>query len=92
MQAKTHLSFPRLPQERLEALAERRAGPGQPTAASDTRRPSTSPIIACANTTSVEVICAVRHGGGPLPNDGPQLVLVEVRQTAPLAARCGYVL
>jgi hypothetical protein len=91
LRAKTHLSLPRLPQERLVARAERRTRTSQPGAAADTRKPSKGSIIARADATSVEVLCAVRHGRGPLPNDGPQ-ILVGARQATPLAARCGYVL
>ena len=87
-----HLSFPRLPQERLVALTERRAGPSQPLAAADVARSSARSVVTRADAPSVEVPRAVRHGGCPLPNDGPQLVFIEVLEVVTLAARSGYML
>lgn len=87
-----HLSFPRPPQERLVALTERRARPSQPIAATDTARSRERSVVTRADAPSVEVPRAVCHGGCPLPNDGPQLVLIEVPEVVTLAARSGYVL
>ena len=87
-----HLSFPRLPQERLVAFTERCARPSHPIAAADAARSRVRSVVTRADATSVEVPRAVRHGGCPLPNDGPQLVLIKVLEVAALAARSGYVL
>ena len=86
-----HLSFPRHPQEHLVALTERCAGPGQPLAATDVARSRERSVVTRADAPSVEVSRAVCHGGCPLPNDGPQLV-IKVLEAATLAARSGYVL
>ena len=87
-----HLSIPRLPQELLVALTERCPGPSQPLAAADGARSRKRSVVTRADAPSVEVPRAVRHGGRPLPNDGPQLVVIKVLEAATLAARCGYVL
>ena len=87
-----HLSFPRLPQERLIARAERCAGPSQPVAAADAGRSRERSVVTRADAPPVEVLRAVRHGGCPLPNDSPQLVFIEVLKVVTLAARSGYVL
>jgi len=86
-----HLSVPRLPQERLVALAERCAGPSQPVAAPDAARSRARSIVTRAGSPSVEVFRAVCHGGCPLPNDGPQLVLIEILEAITLAASSGRV-
>ena len=87
-----HLSIPRLPQELLVALTERCPGSSQPLAAADGARSRKRSVVTRADAPSVEVPRAVRHGGCPLPNDGPQLVVIKVLEAATLAARCGYVL
>ena len=87
-----HLRFPRLPQECLVTLTERCAGPSQPLAAANAARSRVRSIVTCADAPSVDVLCAVRHGGCPLPNNGPQLVFIEVLETATKAARSGYML
>jgi hypothetical protein len=87
-----HLSFPRLPQERLIACTERCAGPSQPVAAADAARSRESSVVTRTDAPSVEVLRAVRHGRCPLPDDGPQLVFIEVLEVVTLAARSGYVL
>lgn len=87
-----HLSFPRLPQEHLVALTERCAGPSNPLAAADAARSRARSVVTRADAPSVEVPRTVRHGGCPLPNDGPQLVFVKVLEVVALTARSGYVL
>ena len=87
-----HLSFPRLPQERLVALTERCARPSQPAAATDAARSRERSIVSRADAPSVKVLRAVRHGACPLPDDGPQLVLIKVLEVVTLAACSGYVL
>jgi hypothetical protein len=85
------LSLPHLPQERLVTRTERRARPGQPRTAADARRAGIGTIVARTNATSVEVLWAVRHGGCPFSDHGPQK-LVGSHQTARLVAGCGYML
>jgi hypothetical protein len=86
-----HLSIPRHPQERLVALTERCARPSQPIAVADVARSRERPVITRADAPSIEVPRAVRHGGCPLANDGPQLVVIKVLEDVTLAARGGYV-
>ena len=75
-----------MPEERLVARTERRAGPGEPRATADAWRARVSPVVARADPTPVEILGAVRHWGGPLSNDGKQLVRIKglevVRNTA----------
>jgi hypothetical protein len=49
-------------------------------------------VVTRADAPSVEVPRAVRHGACPLPNDGPQLVLIKALEVVTLAARSGYML
>lgn len=65
------LSLPHLPQERFEARAEPRGVSGEPVAAADAGGARVSPVVARADAPSVQVLCAVRHRGRPLPHDGP---------------------
>jgi hypothetical protein len=65
------LSLPHLPQERLEARAERRGVSGEPLAAADAGAARVSPVVARADAPSVQVLCAVRRRGRPLPHDDP---------------------
>ena len=81
-----------MPEERLVARTERRAGPGEPRAAADERRARARPVVACADPTPVEILGAVRHCGCPLSYDGEQLVLIEGLEAARVAARGRYVL
>ena len=87
-----HLSFPRLSQERLEALTERCARSSLSLAAADVGRSRERAVVSRADAPSVEVLGAVRHGRCPLPNDGPQLVIIKVLEITTLAACSGYVL
>jgi hypothetical protein len=55
-------------------------------------RARASPVVACADPTTVQILGAVCHWRGPLPDDGPQLVLIEGLEVARVAARGRYVL
>lgn len=89
---KAHLCFPRLPEERLVCITERRGRPREALAAADARRALVSPVVARADSTSVKILSAVRHGGCPFPDDCQELVRIKVFEAARCAARSRYML
>ena len=86
---RNHLRFPRLAQESLIFVTERRCGARHPVAAADERRVRVRPVVARAHTAPVQVLRAVRRRGDPLADDDPEIV---PRERVLVLARCCDVL
>jgi hypothetical protein len=83
------LCLPVLAEEGLVARAERRRTAGEALAAADRGRTRVRTVVSGANATTVQVLSAVRRGGGPLANDKPE---VETREGRRLGTGGRYVL